>query len=93
MKESYYDRGKRKKKERHKRWHEQNRRLIVESGHEFIDKGETFLFRPVGRPIVDFYPSVGSWRYCYQMFYGGAEQFLIWYEGMLKGFGKVKDDA
>lgn len=69
------------KQERHKRWHEENREAINVSGIPYKDKGETLLFREVGKPRVDFYPSTGRWRVVgvVRTFRGGAKAFLNWY--------------
>lgn len=72
---------KRDKQDRHARAHEQNRKIIRDSGIHFLDKGEALLFRDDRRPKVDFYPSTGRWRIpgSSMTHRGGAEAFLRWY--------------
>ena len=65
------------KKERHAKWHEDNRAVIVASGVPFQDRGEALLFR--GKIKADFYPSTGRWRANNKNHSGGATKFLNWW--------------
>lgn len=70
------------RQERHQDWKEQNLAIIQASGVEYIDRGETLLFRLPGKPKVDFYPSTGRWRLVQEnkTYSGGAEKFLKFLE-------------
>lgn len=72
---------KREKRERHAQWHVENRAIIDESGIEYVDKGETLLFRGT-LVFADFYPSTGRWREIrtQRIYKGGARAFLAWPE-------------
>lgn len=65
------------KKERHARWHKENREKIDASGIPYQDRGEALLFR-FGKVKADFYPSTGRWRSGNRNFSGGAKSFLNW---------------
>lgn len=71
------------KKERHARWHKENREVIDESKIPYTDKGEALLFREVGKMKADFYPSTGRWKHTVDgravVKSGGAKNFLDWY--------------
>lgn len=65
------------KKERHARWHTENRAAIDASGIPYDDKGEALLFR-FSTVKADFYPSTGRWRSNNKTMRGGAQAFLKW---------------
>ncbi|MFA5424796.1 MAG: hypothetical protein WC374_13160 [Phycisphaerae bacterium] len=67
------------KKERHTQWHAENLRIIAESKIPCTAKSEVVLFRESGKPKVDFYPSTGRWKVGNQIYSGGAQSFLNWY--------------
>jgi len=71
-------------KRRHAFWKESNTNLIRSAGLTFTsaNNGEALLFRSVGKPSVDFYPSTGRWLLTGtgRVMSGGAQQFLRWYE-------------
>ena len=50
----------------------------------FINHGQTVLFREEGMPKVDYYPASGKWRAGGQEFDGGAQKFLDWYKEQRK---------
>ena len=57
---------------------------LTHSGHTYTvsNFGQTFSFREVGKPPVDFYPSTGRWRVVglgNKTYNGGATAFLAWY--------------
>lgn len=68
----------------HAEWKQKNMDTLNASGLTFKETnyGETLLFRELGKPKVDFYPSTGRWRVAgmSKTFRGGAEVFLRWYE-------------
>lgn len=65
------------KQRRHAEMFERNKRILVESGLQFIDRGQALLFRGLARN-ADFYLSTGRWKYNNRMYRGGAEAFLQW---------------
>lgn len=67
------------KKERHLKWHKENRAVIEASGIPYTDRPEALLFREWHRPQADFYPSTGRWRSDGKTYSGGAAKFLNWY--------------
>jgi len=73
------------RKERHANWQVQNMEALNKSGLKFtVSSGGAVLFREVGKPKVDFYPSTGRWRVAtdptIKTFKGGAESFINWYK-------------
>lgn len=71
------------KRERHAEWKRLNTIALEESGIPYRVAGpETFIFREVGKPKVDFYPSTGRWREMSsgKTFRGGAKAFIAWYK-------------
>lgn len=74
------------KKERHARWHKENRALIEASGIPYDDRGEALLFR-FSTVRADFYPSTRRWREItgqgYKTRGGGGQAFLNWLEKRL----------
>jgi len=65
------------KVERHEKWHKENKKILLDSGTPFIDRGEALLFR--GKVKADFYPSTGRWRSGNKTYRGGAKSFLNWW--------------
>lgn len=70
------------KKERHARWHTENRALIEASGIPYDDRGEALLFR-FSTVKADFYPSTGRWRSDNKTYRGGGKSFLNWLQKRL----------
>jgi hypothetical protein len=72
------------KKQRHADWNKAYTTTIQNSGipHKSVNGGEALLFRELGMPKVDFYPSTGRWRVAgtARTFSGGAVSFIAWYE-------------
>lgn len=71
------------RQERHQKWHEENRAVIIASGLTFVDRGETLLFRRESEKNIplsaDFYPSTGRWTSKGKTFRGGAKSFINWW--------------
>jgi len=70
-------------KERHAIWWMENSMAIKQSRIPFrVASRECYVFREVGKPKVDFYPSTGRWRNLQtgKTFSGGATAFIIWYK-------------
>lgn len=70
-------------KERHAKWHKENRAVIDASGVPYQDRKEALLFRrktEKNLPLsADFFPSTGRWRSKNKTFRGGAKAFLNWW--------------
>lgn len=71
------------RQERHAQWKRDSTAEIAASGisHRITNGGETILFREVGKPKVDFFPSTGRARINNgpARSFGGAARFLTWY--------------
>lgn len=67
---------------RHAVWKEKNTAILNAGGFVYTvaNNGESFLFRTVGKPKADFFPSTGRWRSENKNYRGGATAFLAWYE-------------
>lgn len=75
------------RKERHAKWHEENMKIMNESGIQFEAKnyGES-LVTPLK---AVFHPSTGRWVYKNRSHRGGAKAFVAWYRELEK---EVKQD-
>jgi uncharacterized membrane protein len=72
------------RKDRHREWKDENTDVIRSSHitHRSTNNGETLVFRELGKPKVDFYPSTGRWRVVSgqgRTMGGHAMKFLEWY--------------
>jgi len=57
--------------------------------------GDVLLFRELGQPHADFYPTTGKWRSGGKTYEGGVERFAEWYhvrQAMNRDADKSKHD-
>lgn len=71
------------RKKQHEEWWQLNTDELRKSGIRYrVASEECYIFRNVGKPSVDFYPSTGRWRVAglSRTFSGGATKFINWYK-------------
>lgn len=69
--------------ERHAEWWENNTKILKGSGLPFrVASRESYIFREIEKPKVDFYPSTGRWSDVGtgRTYSGGATSFINWYK-------------
>lgn len=72
------------RKAQHREWKAENLDLLRTSGltYRLTNNNETAVFRELGKPKVDFYPSTGRWRIVganSRTMGGHALKFIEWY--------------
>lgn len=76
---------KEEKQKRHAEWWIKNTRILKSSSLVFKEAShECYIFRELGKPKVDFYPSTGRWRNIDtgKTHSGGATLFIQWYKSL-----------